>query len=78
MTVRSASGLIGRSGQATSQAIARLTEAKVLTQTIVGGRNRAFEAREVIPAFADLECRLASLAGDTRTAPPTRGVPRRS
>ena len=77
VTVQSASELIGRSGQATNQAVARLTEAKVLTQTTVGRRNRAFEAREVIRAFTDLERQLASLTGDTRTAPPTRRVPRR-
>ena len=77
VTVRSASELIGRSGQATNQAVARLTEAKVLTQTTVGRRNRAFEAREVIRAFTDLERQLASLTGDTRTAPPTRRAPRR-
>jgi hypothetical protein len=78
VTVRSASELIGRSGQATNQAVARLTEARVLTQTTVGRRNRAFEARDVIRAFTDLERRLASPTGDTRTAPPTRRVPRRS
>ena len=78
VTVQSASELIGRSGQATNQAVARLTKAKVLTQTTVGRRNRAFEAREVIRAFTDLERQLASTTGDTRTAPPTRRVPRRS
>jgi Fic family protein len=78
VTVQSAAELIGRSGQATNQAVARLTEARVLTQTTVGRRNRAFEAREVIRAFTDLERRLASPAGDTRAEPPTRRVPRRS
>ena len=57
--------------------IARLVEAKVLAQTTVGKRNRAFEAPEVIDAFTDLERQLASPAGDTQIAPPARRVPRR-
>ena len=77
VTVQSASELIGRSAQATNQAVDRLTAAEVLTQSTTGKRNRAFEAREVIRAFTDLERRLASPSGDTRTAPPTRRVPRR-
>ena len=76
LTVQSAAELIGRSAQATNQAIARLAEAKVLSQTTVGKRNRAFEAPEVIRAFTALERQLASPSGDTRTAPPTP-VPRR-
>jgi hypothetical protein len=78
LTVRSASEISGRSGQATNQAIARLVAAKVLSQTTVGRRNRAFEATELIRTFTALERQLASPAGDTRTAPPTRRVPRRS
>ncbi len=78
LTVQSAAELIGRSAQATNQAIARLTEAKVLSQTTVGKRNRAFEAPEVIRAFTALERQLASPSGDTRMAPPTRRVPRRN
>jgi hypothetical protein len=49
----------------------------VHAQTTVGRRNRAFEAPEVISAFTALERRLAGPSGDTRTAPPTRRVPRR-
>jgi Fic family protein len=78
LTVQSAAELIGRSAQATNQAITRLEEAKVLSQTTVGKRNRAFEAPEVIRAFTALERQLASPSGDTRTAPPTRRVPRRN
>lgn len=78
LTVQRAAELIGRSTQATNEAITRLTEAKVLSQTTVGRRNRAFEAPEVIRAFTDLERRLASPSGDTRTAPPARRVPRRN
>jgi len=56
--------------------IGRLTDAGVLTSE-VGRRNRAFEARELIDAFVDLERRLASPRGDTRVAPPVRRVSRR-
>jgi hypothetical protein len=77
LTVQSAAALVGRSTQAANEAIARLTEAKILSQTTLGRRNRAFEAPEVISAFTDLERRLASPTGDVRTAPPTRRVPRR-
>lgn len=77
LTVQSAAALVGRSAQAANEAIARLTEAEILSQTTLGRRNRAFEAPEVISAFTDLERRLASPTGDTRTAPPTRRVPRR-
>jgi Fic family protein len=78
LTVRSAAELIGRSTQAANEAITRLAHAKVLTQTSVGRRNRTFEAAEVIHEFTDLERRLASPSGDTRTVPPTRRVPRLS
>jgi len=77
LTVQSAAALIGRSTQAANEAIGRLTEAGALRQTTVGRRNRTFEAPEVIRAFTALERRLASPTGDTRTAPPTRRVPRR-
>ena len=78
LTVQSAAELIGRSTQATNEAITRLTEANVISQTTVGRRNRAFESPKMIRAFTDLERQLASPTGDTRTAPPTRIVPRRS
>jgi hypothetical protein len=73
LTVQSAAGLIGRSTQATNEAISRLVDAKVLSQTTIGRRNRAFEAPEVIRAFTALERRLASPTGDTRTARRRRG-----
>ena len=47
-------------------------------QTTVGRRNRAFEAPELIDAFTDLERRLASPEGETRSAPPARPAPRRA
>ena len=77
LTVRSAAALIGRSEQAVNEAIPRLEGARVLNQTTIGRRNRAFEATELIDAFTDLERQLASPDGDTRYAPPTRRVPRR-
>jgi hypothetical protein len=77
LTVRSASGVIGRSFQATNVAVARLFEAGILTQSTWGRRNRAFEAVEIIDAFADLERQLASPQGNTRHSPPNREVPSR-
>ena len=77
LSVKSATALVGRSRVAVNQAIGRLAAAGVLTQMTVGRRNRAFEARELIDAFVDLERRLASPEGDTRVAPPVRRVPRR-
>jgi Fic family protein len=76
VTVSGATELIRRSGQAVNEAIGRLAEAGVLRQITVGRRNRAFEASDLIEAFTDLERRLASPGGDTRSAPPTRAVPR--
>ena len=77
VTVQSAAPLIGRSEQAVNEAIPRLVEADILRQTTVGRRNRAFEATELIDAFTDLERRLASPTGDTRSSAPARAVPRR-
>ena len=76
LTVTTASDLIGRSFQATSQAIDRLVEAGVLKQVTVGRRNRAFEAPELIEAFTALERQLASPEGDTLVSEPIRRVPR--
>lgn len=78
ITVAAAAELTGRSVQAANEAIARLEDAGVLTQVTVGRRNRAFEAPEVIDLFTDLERRLASPAGDTRTSPPARITPAKS
>ncbi|TMC47121.1 MAG: Fic family protein [Chloroflexi bacterium] len=75
VTVQSAAVLTGRSEQAVNAAIPRLLEAKILRQTTLGRRNRAFEASEMIDAFTDLERRLASPEGDTRHSPPARPAP---
>jgi Fic family protein len=77
ITVQSAAALIGRSEQAVNEAIPRLVDAGVLTQTTVGRRNRAFEAPDLINAFTDLERQLASPGGDTLRSPPERPVPAR-
>jgi Fic family protein len=77
VTVQSAASLIERSVQAVNEAIPRLVDAGVLTQTTVGRRNRAFQATELIDAFTDLERQLASPGGDTRSSPPERRVPYR-
>jgi len=77
LTVKSAQTLIGRSPVAVNEAVRRLADAGVLTQVTVGRRNRAFEARELIDVFVDLERRLGSPSGDTGVSPPSRRVPRR-
>jgi Fic family protein len=65
-TVPGAAALIGRSYIAANEAIARLLEAGVIRQVSMGRRNRAFEARDVVAAFTDLERSLASPVGDTK------------
>ncbi len=77
VTATMASELIGRSFQATNQAIERLVGAGILAQVTVGRRNRAFEAPEVIEEFTALERQLASPEGDTLVSEPIRRVPRR-
>ena len=77
LTVTGAAAAIQRSFLATNRAVERLVAAGVLEQVRVGRRNRAFEAREVIDAFTDLERRLASPDGDTHVSEPARRVPRR-
>jgi Fic family protein len=77
VTVQTAAALIGRSEQAVNTAIPRLVEGRVLRQTTIGRRNRAFEAVDLIDAFIDLERRLASPDADTRHSPPSRRVPHR-
>ena len=76
LTATTASDLIGRSFQATSQAIDRFVEASILKQETVGRRNRTFEAPELIAAFTALERQPASPEGDTLDSEPVRRVPR--
>jgi peroxiredoxin/Fic family protein len=77
LTAESAATLIGRTFKPANEAIQRLVQAGILHQITIGRRNRAYEASEIIEAFADLERQLASPAGDTRISPPVRAVPRR-
>lgn len=77
VTVTSAAELVGRSFERTNQGVAPLEEARVLHPVTVGRGNRAFEAKAVIDAFADLERQLASPSGDTLTSSPSRPAPRR-
>jgi Fic family protein len=60
INVKAASEIIGRSAQAANEAVARLEGAGILKASRIGRRNRVFEAREVIAAFADLEERLGA------------------
>ncbi len=75
VSVNGAAELIGRSFQATNEAMHRLEAAGVVRQITVGRRNRAYEARAIIDAFTALERQLASPAGDTRSAPARRPAP---
>jgi Fic family protein len=77
LTAESAAALLGRTFKPANDAIQRLVQADILRQITIGRRNRAYEAPEIIDAFTDLERQLASPAGDTRTSPPARAVPRR-
>lgn len=77
ITVNAAAKLLGRSFVAANRAVEALVTAKILVPTRLGRRNRTFEAREIINAFNGLERQLASPAGDTRAARPTRAVPAR-
>ena len=75
LTVGSAAEAIGRSFPQTNAAVSRMVAAGILAPISLAKRNRAFEAREIIDAFSDLERQFASPEGDTRRSPPARGVP---
>jgi Fic family protein len=77
VSVSSAADVIGRSFQATNEAMTRLEAAGVVRQVNVGRRNRAFEAPAIIDAFTALERQLASPTGDTRSPLPDRPAPAR-
>lgn len=77
-TVQSAARVVDRSVPAVNDAVARMVDAKVVSQSTIGKRNRAFEASDLIRAFTDLERRLASPAGNTRSSSPARPVLRRT
>jgi predicted transcriptional regulator len=77
VSVSSAADHIGRSFQATNEAMTRLEAAGVVRQVNVGRRNRVFEAAAIIDAFTALERQLASPTGGTRSAPPEGPAPAR-
>lgn len=77
VTIATAAQTIGRSFQATSQAIGRLVDAGILRQVAMGRRNRAFESPQLLAEFTALERQLASPGANTRISPPVRAVPRR-
>jgi len=77
LSASAAAELTDRSFPQANEAITRLVSAGVLKQISVGKRNRAFEARDIINAFTDLERQLASPEGDTRSSEPGRPVPPR-
>ncbi|HEY9378039.1 MAG TPA: hypothetical protein VIQ02_13200, partial [Jiangellaceae bacterium] len=75
ISVNGAAEVIGRSFQATNQAMHRLEAANVVRQITIGRRNRAYEAKAIIDAFTTLERRLATTTGDTTIARPRRAAP---
>jgi Fic family protein len=77
ITTQGGAEALGRSFEATNNAIDRLVAAGVLRQITIGRRNRAFEASGVSDAFTALERQLASPEGDTRSSEPNRAVPYR-
>lgn len=78
ITIAAAAQIIGRSVQATMDAMRRLVDAEIVKPVDSGRRRKQiFEAREIIEVFTALERQLASPAGDTRVEPPTRPVPSR-
>jgi len=76
-SVTTAAAYIGRTFQATSDAVERLRQADVVRQVTLGRRNRAFEAVGLFEAFTGFERLLASPEADTAASPPARPVPQR-
>ncbi len=75
LSVNSAAHITKRTYAAANNAIDKLVTAKILAPTQTAKRNRTFEARQLVDAFASLERQLASPASDTRVAKPARPVP---
>jgi Fic/DOC family len=72
-SVTTAAAAIGRTFQATSDAVERLRGAGVVRQVSLGRRNRAFEAVGLFEAFTGFERSLASPDADTNVSAPARG-----
>ena len=77
VTARTATELTGRSERAIDGAIGHLVDAGVLKQVSGRIRYRAYEAQGVFDLVTSAERALASPAGDTRKAAPSRRVPAR-
>lgn len=77
LTVELAAAHLGRSYEATNNAVARLVEVGALQQSARGRRNRVFEARSVLELVTNTERRMASPEADTHVSPPARRVPHR-
>ena len=75
MTARGVERALGVTYNAANAAIEAMVLADILTKTRSGRRNRAFEARELVDAFTDLERQMASVDDDTRVSEPVREVP---
>jgi len=75
VTARGVERSLGVTYNAANAAIDAMVSAGILTKTRAGRRNRAFEAREVVDAFTDLERQMASIDDDTRVSEPVRDVP---
>ncbi|MEO6990912.1 MAG: Fic family protein [Candidatus Baltobacteraceae bacterium] len=74
VTTRGVERALDVSFNAANGAIAALVSAGILTKTRAGRRNRAFEARELVDAFTDLERQMVSADGDTTISEPVREV----
>jgi Fic family protein len=75
VTARGVERALGVTYNAANAAIEAMVSADILTKTRSGRRNRAFEARELVDAFTDLERQMASVDDDTRVSEPVREVP---
>jgi Fic family protein len=75
LSVKSAASITKRTYAAANNAIDKLVAAKILSPIKTAKRNRTFEARQLVDAFAKLERQLASPQSDTRVAKPARPVP---
>lgn len=76
-SVTTAADHLGRSYQASGDAVERLRAAGIVRQVSIGSRNRAFEATAVLDALTGFERSLASPDADTAITSPTRPVPAR-
>lgn len=77
VSIKSATHLCGRSGEATRNALAALTNAGILVQNARNRKSSLFVAQEVVDAFTYYERALATTSGDTAVEKPAKPVPQR-